>query len=169
MTMVTSGYLTLLKNRIGNGESLKQVALSEYIVQSYDEEGKNLLYYAVASGNIDNIKLLIENGSKLMVTSDTHALFYAVYCDNRACIEYLLDSGLDVNMYDAEGKTMLMCAAYYGRSEICSMLIERGADLFVMDQKCDMAIDYAYRSEAALTRDILNWRMIHQHNNIENN
>ncbi|MCH9814528.1 MAG: ankyrin repeat domain-containing protein [Epsilonproteobacteria bacterium] len=162
MTMMHHGLKSLVGDMIRSNISINRLNLNDIEINNRDEHGKNLLYYAIETKNINNVKLLIESGIELNVMPHQHAMMHAVYCDYLESVQYLLEKGIDINLQDREGKTALMCAAYYGRVDICCYLLNEGADLFLMDQKYDMAIDFAYRTIAKRTRDILQWRMLYE-------
>ena len=97
-----------------------------------------------------------------MVKPNLHALFHAIYYDDLDSVKILIEKGIDIDVRDDEFKTPLMCAVYYERITIFKYLINHGADLFKMDLKHDMAIDYAYKTDTYHIQDILSWRMMHE-------
>ncbi|EKJ75841.1 hypothetical protein FPSE_04021 [Fusarium pseudograminearum CS3096] len=44
------------------------------------------------------------------------------------CLKIVLDHGFSPNIYTSGGDTALRCAAYYGRMDICKLLLQYGAD-----------------------------------------
>ncbi len=54
---------------------------------------------------------------------------------DRASLIRSLDSGAAVDSRDAQGSTLLMLAAGRGLDEIATLLVERGADVFVLDSQ----------------------------------
>ncbi|KAM0297326.1 hypothetical protein ACHAPM_009859 [Fusarium culmorum] len=44
------------------------------------------------------------------------------------CLKIVLDHGFSPNIYTSGGDTALRCAAYYGRMDICELLLKSGAD-----------------------------------------
>ncbi|UZP40540.1 hypothetical protein NXS19_008356 [Fusarium pseudograminearum] len=44
------------------------------------------------------------------------------------CLKIVLDHGFSSNIYTSGGDTALRCAAYYGRMDICKLLLKYGAD-----------------------------------------
>ena len=45
-------------------------------------------------------------------------------------VKALLDRGVNVNAGDADGRTPLTEAAFYGRTDVAKLLLDRGADVF---------------------------------------
>ena len=58
-------------------------------------------------------------------------------------IRHYIKKGDDINLSDAKGFTPLMLAASKGRSEACSVLIDSGADISLMNNDGNSAIDIA--------------------------
>jgi ankyrin repeat protein len=60
------------------------------------------------------------------------------------CLSMLLEAGADPNkIRQSDGSNALMQAAYYGRTEAVTKLMERGAELELMDKAGNTAMDYA--------------------------
>ena len=58
-------------------------------------------------------------------------LLGAVHYSNREKVELLLRSGSDVNEKNLVGETVLMMAAFNGRTEIADLLVRSNADVNV--------------------------------------
>lgn len=68
----------------------------------------------------------------------------AVWYNNKADLEALLDAGLDVNSLDETGReTLLHAAAWRDRIEIAKLLLARGASKTIRDKDGKLAADYA--------------------------
>ncbi|KAM0350446.1 hypothetical protein ACHAP4_010013 [Fusarium culmorum] len=52
----------------------------------------------------------------------------AVEYGHYKCLKIVLDHGFSPNIYTSGGDTALRCAAYYGRMDICELLLKSGAD-----------------------------------------
>jgi ankyrin repeat protein len=169
MTMpLNYSFSSLITDMIKSNVTIQALNLEHTNIGYKDEKGRNALYFSIETKNISNTKLLIENGIPLMVAPNKHALFHAVYCDDIEGVKLLIEKGIDVNIRDYGYKTPLMCAVYYNRLKIFNFLINHGADIFSMDIKYDMAIDYAHRVDAKQIRDILHWRMMHDEQKMSN-
>ncbi len=110
---------------------------------------KKLIQYAVESGRLSTVKLLVEYGAKIYMTgheyfsngfeADTEerrvalALRTAIHTRNAAIVEYLLECGADPNgLYygsHGDGTTYLAKAADDGNFAIIKSLIKHGVDI----------------------------------------
>lgn len=77
---------------------LKKHHLPWINVNQEDNFGFTALYWAISHGNMHNLKLLIEHGATLQVTTTMNALFYAIDCDNLEVLKYFIERGIDKNM-----------------------------------------------------------------------
>lgn len=64
-------------------------------INQKDVFGFSALYWAISHKNMENVKLLIDNGATLEVTSTMNALFYAIDCDNLEALRYFIHKGID--------------------------------------------------------------------------
>ena len=72
----------------------------------------------------------------------------AVWYNNQAELEMILDAGLDVNALDETGReTLLHAAAWRDRIDIARMLLARGADPSIRDKDGKRPLDYAQSPE----------------------
>ncbi len=81
----------------------RNYALGRYLmpwadVNQKDAFGFTALYWAISHHNMYNLKLLMEHGSTLEVTSNMNALFYAIDCDNLEALKYFIEKGVDKNI-----------------------------------------------------------------------
>ncbi|CAH3192927.1 unnamed protein product, partial [Porites evermanni] len=92
------------------------------------------LFLAAAYGHLDILRYLVENGADINVCSDDHCtpLMIAIKMGHINVATYLVEHGAKVDLKDDRGCTALHHAMYYyhhDRLEVCSCLIERGADV----------------------------------------
>lgn len=71
----------------------------------------------------------------------------AVWYNNPGDLVALLDCGLNVNMLDDGGETLLHAAAWRDRVEIARILLARGADPSIRDRDGKLPADYAQSPE----------------------
>lgn len=122
---------------------LERITLNGVDVNIRDEAGCNALYWAIKKCSTHNANLLMFFGSSLMVTKHLHALFHAIECRHHEMLVLLIDKGLDVNITDNYGKTLLMYAIESEMFESVRYLIQKGADMYLLDDALNMAEDYA--------------------------
>ena len=92
------------------------------------------LFLAAAYGHLDILRYLVENGADINACSDDHCtpLMIAIKMGHIDVATYLVEHGAKVDLKDDRGCTALHHAMYYyhhDRLEVCSCLIERGADV----------------------------------------
>ncbi|MFO7734985.1 MAG: ankyrin repeat domain-containing protein [bacterium] len=88
------------------------------------------LMKAAIEGDIDSIKLMVENGADVDVRSPDRVtpLMMAIQSENQGSAWYLLSRGADVNAVDKRGVSVLMKAVQQDNVEIVRELLKRGAD-----------------------------------------
>jgi len=118
-----------------------------------DYQGKNALYWAIKNQSSRNVSILIEHNISLMVKENLHAMFHAIESNNLEALLFLIEQEVDINMQNSKGQTPLMRALELESIMIVRYLVSYGADLYIMDDNYDMAIDYAKRCK---NRDIFN-------------
>lgn len=131
---------------------LERITLNGIDVNPRDTDGKNALYWAIKNRSTHNANLLIAFGSSLIVYSDTHALFHAIECQHHEIVVLLIEKGLDINIRDSMGRTILMCAIESELFETVRYLMQKGADAYLMDDGLNMAEDYAKRCHSELIK-----------------
>lgn len=80
--------------------------------------------------NLDIVKLLIEHGADINQRDPQFGQLPL----HRSCeqgvlnlIEFFLDCGMDPNSKDGTGQSSLCIAAEHGRTDVCKLLLDRGA------------------------------------------
>jgi ankyrin repeat protein len=102
------------------------------------------LHLAIASENLDLIKLLFKLGYKVPKTGGTPPLNGVSSVE---IMKYLLDLDLPVNVFSEYGTSPLADAAYNGRLEIVKLLIAKGADPYLKNSSGENAFDYIERGK----------------------
>ncbi len=105
---------------------LKAGADVNFRLQEIDH-GATTLYKAVAIGNVECVKLLLNAPGIKVNLSDMNGktpLLCAADKGHTECVKLLLgDSRIDVNRADSDGKTPLLCAADKGHTECVKLLL----------------------------------------------
>jgi ankyrin repeat protein len=94
------------------------------------------IFDAVRTGNIETVKLLIEESPQILDSRDGDgmtALHHAARDGNVAIINYLIDKGAKTEIQNNQGKTPLHLAATFDRKDAVAALVKRGAALEARD------------------------------------
>ncbi|CRL30029.1 Ankyrin repeat-containing domain [Penicillium camemberti] len=67
--------------------------------------------------------------------------------ENPIMVSLLLDYGADINAVNKNGRTALMEASLWGRLEIATILLSRGADRYLYDKKLQRALDLTHPTQ----------------------
>ena len=105
----------------------RNVPIAEYLIKNgADIHGENIFRNAIYGKLVPIVELLIKKG----VIVDKEALFYALYSHNVKIVKMILDTGVDVNIVNEYGHTILYKAVFLDNNvEIIKMLINKGADI----------------------------------------
>ncbi|HLK20584.1 MAG TPA: ankyrin repeat domain-containing protein, partial [Bryobacteraceae bacterium] len=107
------------------------------------------LALAVMSGNADAVPMLIARGDKLDDKIVVIGMFespfpqQAISFDDPATLKALLDAGSSVELPDPSGFTLLDSAIIANRVDVARLLIQRGANVNIVDQKGMTPLMYA--------------------------
>jgi len=121
----------------GNLEKVKNYYAIKRHVNSIDDSKTTPLMHASASGYIDIVKILVENGAKLNL-KNIHgytALIRACINNHPEVIKYLIYNDADVNICDNDGDSPLILASKLGNEEIIRMLINKKANIHHLNKK----------------------------------
>jgi|GEM_PF-5348093 len=91
---------------------------------------ENTLYKAIRSGNLNQIKNIIEKDPQLINIENElkeSPLIYALSLNKLDIAEYLINNGADVNKVDINGISPLMISKERDYKKIINMLLEKGA------------------------------------------
>ena len=149
-----------------------KLLLEEFLVKKSDinirdNEGKNALYWAIKNQSIRNTSILLKYKIDLMVSSELHALFHAVESQNLSALIALLKEGLDINMQNTTGQTLLMKALEVESIMMVRYLVNHGADLDIMDEEYNMAIDYAKLCKNSDVYNLIYYKLLYEELKIE--
>ncbi|PKU37181.1 serine threonine-protein phosphatase 6 regulatory ankyrin repeat subunit a [Limosa lapponica baueri] len=103
-----------------------------------DKQGYNAVHYSAAYGHRLCLELLMEtSGTDMLNDSDNRApispLHLAAYHGHHQALEVLVQSLLDLDVRNNNGRTPLDLAAFKGHVECVDVLINQGASILVKD------------------------------------
>jgi uncharacterized protein len=115
-------------------------------VDAANAMGETPLMMAALKGRLDWAKKLIERGAKVQKPGWS-PLHYAATGPSTELLALLLDRGADINALAPNRNTPLMMAARYGTEENVKLLLQRGANKTLINDRNLSAADMAKTSE----------------------
>lgn len=108
----------------GNVKTILTLIRNGARIDAYDDEGNSPLMEALRGKHENVVRLLIKKGA--MVTDGGHVLCKAVESDDIEYVEWLLklNSGIDANTKDKDGKMPLYLAEARGNVEMVKLLMD---------------------------------------------
>ena len=108
----------------------------------------NPLYAAVFGGNIDVVKVLMENGYNASNINQRQiegctAFYCACQTSNLEIAQYLLDKGADIDIPDEDGNTSLHSAVVKGKINVFKFLLSNGANPLATNNSGESPFTYA--------------------------
>jgi ankyrin repeat protein len=115
-------------------------------VNAKSQDEQTALLYACKESQIKNVRKLIERGADINAVDnqEMNALHYACWSVNvnTEIIDLLIGKGVDVNAKTLDGKTALLYACKEGYIENVNALLERGADVNMVDNHEKSVLHY---------------------------
>jgi ankyrin repeat protein len=136
----TGLYLALKANAYSAAEVLLKAPGVD--VNALNAAGESALMMAALKGQADWSRRLIDQGAKVDQTGWS-PLHYAATGPEPAVVKLLLDRGAAIDAPSPNGTTALMMAAQYGVEASVELLLARGADPRVRNEKGLSAADFA--------------------------
>jgi len=115
-------------------------------VDAANAMGETPLMMAALKGRLEWAKKLIERGAKVQKPGWS-PLHYAATGPSTELLALLLDRGADINALAPNRNTPLMMAARYGTEENVKLLLQRGANKALINDRNLSAADMAKTSE----------------------
>ena len=117
-------------------------------IKAITNDGLNILHIACLAGNIVDVIYIIDKLGFDVNTTDNlgnSPLHWAVYSENKQCIEYLIKKGAKVNCEDKSGLTPMHMSLmnYHTKLVIPKMLLHKGGIENKVDGHSRSCIDYA--------------------------
>ena len=144
MVCAQSGNLTWLKK-----------LLSDKNKNARDKNGRNLLFYAVSSGNRSIIDFVASSGVKNTAEHIEQHPFYAALCngDLYSCRRFAVR---DINVTDSKGNTPLMIASEKGYEDVTEWLLSQKCNLNIRNSNGknahEIAVGKSHTEVAAMIR-----------------
>ncbi|OPB42534.1 hypothetical protein A0O28_0036510 [Trichoderma guizhouense] len=136
---------------IGSDVDLYQWIKSDADLNAKDDDGRTLLLHAAQLGRQNSIQLLIETGKVDLHEPDSETgrtpLHWAAACGHLPVVELLANAGAQLDMKDKEFQmTALVSSIIYHRNDIFDFLLQRNADVHVLDMAGRTTLYYAAAS-----------------------
>ncbi len=115
-------------------------------LNSRDSTGTPMLNIACRYENFECVKWLIENGADVNCISEDRGyspVMDSVWKKNMKITKYLIMQNAELNFISKEGQSILVLAVGIGNPQMCSLLVENGADPDIIDSMGMSAYEYA--------------------------
>ncbi len=111
-------------------------------VNALNQAGESALMIAALKGNVAAVNLLLERGARVN-QSGWSPLHYAATGPEPKLVELLIERGAAIDARSPNGSTPLMMAAQYGSEDNVYLLLERGADPTLRNERDLGVVDFA--------------------------
>lgn len=108
-----------------------------------DKKGRNALYWAIESKNMEAIRILLEASIDIYVTPTLSAIHYAIYKDDVKSLKTLKNCKMDINFFDEINATPLIYAVLYNKIHCMNYLLHNNADINQQDVLGNSALSLA--------------------------
>ncbi|ANB59930.1 ankyrin repeat domain-containing protein [Anoxybacteroides amylolyticum] len=113
-----------------NEELVKQM-INKQTVKERDKDGNTPLHYAIDSGDIELVRLLVQHGADVNATNEagTTPLMKAAQFGQTEIVKFLYAHGADINRTDDQGETALSKAVEGNQVATVQFLLQAGANV----------------------------------------
>ncbi len=138
----------------GDIPSAKLLAEYKFSVNEIDDQGNTPLMMAAATGNVQMVKFLVENGAEidtLYTPLEKSALMVAAEHGHIEVMKLLVENGANVNLQAdffvphtlGSGQNALMYAVLAKQENAVRFLLNNNANIFAQDRQKNTALSYA--------------------------
>ena len=160
-------HSTHLLEIVEERQPLDKNIISKSNINVRDKKGRNALYWAIKNHSKRNVGLLLEHNISLTVASKLDAFFHAIASQNLDALMELCSIGLNLDVQNDKGQSLLMKAIEAEDIMMVQSLINQGVDLYLMDDKYDMAIDYAKRCKFKRVFELVHYTVLNDKTSTE--
>ncbi|MCB9245284.1 MAG: ankyrin repeat domain-containing protein [Flavobacteriales bacterium] len=127
--------LVLRATELGRVGALKTLKQNSADLMVKDQNGRNIVYYALRSGEKDIYSFLQREGISFNETDNNgeNAVFWAVSMYKTDALNMVLDQGVNMNLKNSFGNTPLHEAVYTYNLDMVQALTSHGADVLARD------------------------------------
>ena len=124
------------------------ISLKKIDLESKDNNGQTVLFYACCNGNLELFQLLQKFDYDNQDSEGKTILHYACNTDNIDLVQFIISLGAITTNKDNQNSTILHCACQNGNFNIVHYLVNRGElDINAKDIQGNTPYSYAYYSE----------------------
>jgi hypothetical protein len=147
-TLSESGQLPLYLAMRDDAPKVAEALLAspQLKIDAVNRAGETALMMAALQGRLDWTRKLVERGAQVRRAGWT-PVHYAAAGPNVEVLAFLLDKGGDINAAAPNGNTPLMMAARYGAEDNVKLLLRRGANTALLNDRNQSAADMAQTAE----------------------
>jgi len=124
-------------------------------ISTLDIHGMTPLHILVRDHKYDEIEYLIAMGADIDAKAKNGMAPIEFAFGSDMCFRLLAERGADLKIVNYLGWTLLHTAAHKGTYNMLSLLIDQGADAFVIDHNGNTALDLAIQEENTFCIDLL--------------
>lgn len=128
-----------------DNEAVRKLVKSGIDLKTRDERGNTALHVAVAGGNLEIVRLLLENGAKVNAKNKEKLTPIWMFEDGEdetlvKIFRLLIAKGADVNVLNEDKASLLMMACFDDNLEAVKILLEAGANPNLKDEDGETAL-----------------------------
>lgn len=131
--------------------------MSPELLHSKNSDGYSPIILAAYHSNFPVLEFLVDKGVSLNDSSKYGSpLMAATVKGSKVIVNFLLENGADPNGIDANGTSALLYASLFQLNDIAKILLEHDANIALMDNRGNTALDYATMTNNKTLINLLN-------------